>query len=51
MADQKVAKGQATYNSEGNEGGKYHSRKAHHPTAASGVTIGRGYDLKEKKPA
>ena len=43
-----MSKGQYTFDIEGDEGGKYHSRKAHHPSKNSGVTIGRGYDLREK---
>ena len=43
-----MSKGQYTFDAQGNEGGKYHSRKAHHPSENSGVTIGRGYDLREK---
>ena len=36
------------FDSEGleNPGGKYHSRVPHLPPGASGVTIGRGYDIK-----
>ena len=30
------------------EGGRYHSRVLHVPGATSGLTIGRGYDMKEK---
>lgn len=41
-------KGQLTYDAEGTEGGRYHSRKLYVPSAASGLTIGRGYDCKEK---
>lgn len=37
--------GGLTYDAEGAEGGRYHSRVAHWPGGASGVTIGRGYDL------
>lgn len=40
-----VDEGQLTFDAEGSEGGKYHTRKAHWPGGASGVTIGRGYDL------
>jgi peptidoglycan hydrolase-like protein with peptidoglycan-binding domain len=40
-----VAQGQVTFDSEGTEGGRYHTRKAHWPGGVSGVTIGRGYDL------
>lgn len=38
--------GRLTWDSEGHEGGRYHSRVLHVPTESSGVTIGRGYDLK-----
>ncbi|WP_330647221.1 hypothetical protein [Thioclava sp. FTW29] len=41
-------KGSLTWNSEGTEGGYYHSRRLHVPSSASGLTIGRGYDMKEK---
>ncbi|MCB9746021.1 MAG: SH3 domain-containing protein [Alphaproteobacteria bacterium] len=41
----RVDKGQLTFDAEGTEGGKYHTRTAHWPGGASGVTIGRGYDL------
>lgn len=44
-----VPKGQLTFDAEGAEGGKYHSRKAHWPGGESGVTIGRGYDMKLRK--
>ncbi|MCB9764793.1 MAG: SH3 domain-containing protein [Alphaproteobacteria bacterium] len=40
-----VDKGQLTFDAEGTEGGRYHTRTAHWPGGASGVTIGRGYDL------
>lgn len=40
-----VDRGQVTFDAEGNEGGRFHSRTAHWPGGASGVTIGRGYDL------
>src|SRR5947209_4578175 len=45
-----VARGQLTFDAEGQEGGRYHSRKVHQPTGASGVTIGRGYDMKLRTP-
>jgi len=45
----KVDQGQLTFDSEGTEGGYYHSRKAHWPGGNSGVTIGRGYDLGQHK--
>ena len=34
--------------SEGHEGGRFHSRILHVPNANSGLTIGRGYDMKRK---
>jgi hypothetical protein len=51
--DFKVPKGQQTFDSEGKEnpGGKNHSRVAHWPGGSSGVTLGRGYDMKNRKPA
>jgi hypothetical protein len=44
----KVSRGQVTFDSEGNDNSKsiYFSRKLHWPGGASGVTIGRGYDMK-----
>lgn len=48
MNSMKPKRGQFTFDNEGNEGGRYHSRRAHHPSTASGVTIGRGYDMKLK---
>lgn len=44
-----VSRGLLTYEAEGQEGGPYHSRKLHVPSSSSGLTIGRGYDMKEKK--
>ncbi|CAB4007938.1 Cytoplasmic dynein 1 heavy chain 1, partial [Paramuricea clavata] len=46
-----VSRGQVTFDSEGNDipGNIYFSRKPHVPSSASGITIGRGYDLKERK--
>lgn len=43
----KVDQGQITFDSEGNDsaGSRYFSRVIHWPGGASGVTIGRGYDL------
>ncbi len=41
----KVDQGQLTFDAEGTEGGRYHTRVIHWPGGASGVTIGRGYDL------
>ncbi|MGI0118449.1 type VI secretion system tip protein TssI/VgrG [Zooshikella sp. RANM57] len=40
-----VPKGQLTFDAEGTEGGRYHSRIPHWPGYNSGVTIGRGFDL------
>lgn len=40
-----------TWPSEGNEGGPYHSRILHVPSDESGLTIGRGYDMKCRSPA
>lgn len=48
MSALKPQKGNFTFDNEGNEGGRFHSRRAHHPSSASGVTIGRGYDMKLK---
>jgi hypothetical protein len=38
--------GRLTFEAEGQEGGPFHSRRLHVPTANSGLTIGRGYDMK-----
>ncbi|NQV61758.1 MAG: hypothetical protein HQ502_18980 [Alphaproteobacteria bacterium] len=35
-----------TFDAEGQEGGRYDSRQFHVPSATSGLTIGRGYDMK-----
>ena len=44
-----VPKGQLTFDAEGSETrGRYFSRVPHVPGSWSGVTIGRGYDMKEK---
>lgn len=42
-----VDQGQLTFDAEGREnpGGRFHSRVPHVPGGASGVTIGRGYDI------
>ena len=40
--------GRLTFESEGAEGGAFHSRILHVPSATSGLTIGRGYDMKMK---
>lgn len=39
-------RGRLTFDAEGQEGGPWHSRHFHVPSAASGLTIGRGYDMK-----
>ena len=41
-------RGQLTFDTEGEEGGRLHSRKLRVPTDKSGLTIGRGYKMKEK---
>jgi hypothetical protein len=38
--------GRLTFDAEGQEGGRFHSRHFHVPSASSGLTIGRGYDMK-----
>jgi hypothetical protein len=43
--------GLVTWESEGMEGGPYHSRVLHVPGESSGLTIGRGYDMKERTAA
>ena len=40
--------GRLTFDAEGQEGGPYDSRHLHVPTSGSGVTIGRGYDMKQR---
>ncbi|MBQ4812926.1 hypothetical protein A7985_02990 [Pseudoalteromonas luteoviolacea] len=42
--------GRFTFEQEGQEGGRYHSRILHVPTNSSGLTIGRGFDLKHRDP-
>ncbi|MGL4828241.1 hypothetical protein KSS82_14245 [Vibrio mimicus] len=42
------SKGLFTFESEGQEGGRYHSRILQVPSLQSGLTIGRGYDCKDK---
>jgi hypothetical protein len=41
-----VPRGQLTFDAEGNEGGRWHSRTPHVPSDDSGLTVGRGYDMK-----
>lgn len=49
VSDFSVPEGQLTFDAEGQEArGAYFSRKAHWPGGASGVTIGRGYDMRER---
>ena len=43
-----VPRGQLTFDVEGNEGGRWHSRTPHVPSESSGLTIGRGYDMKHR---
>lgn len=40
------SQGRLTFESEGQEGGPFHSRRLHVPSSSSGLTIGRGYDMK-----
>lgn len=40
--------GIVTWESEGAEGGLFHSRKLHVPSRFSGLTLGRGYDCSQK---
>lgn len=49
----KPSRGIVTFDSEGVEqpGSKFHSRVFHVPSASSGLTIGRGYDMKMKAKA
>ncbi|MEX2642221.1 MAG: hypothetical protein WD270_02125, partial [Acetobacterales bacterium] len=40
--------GRLTFDAEGQEGGPWHSRRLHVPSASSGLTVGRGYDMKRR---
>lgn len=40
------SRGLLTWRAEGQECGRYHSRRPHWPGGGSGVTIGRGYDMR-----
>ena len=40
--------GLVTWESEGTEGGRFHSRTLSVPSDSSGLTIGRGFDMKER---
>ncbi|WP_224369034.1 pesticin C-terminus-like muramidase [Hyalangium versicolor] len=52
VSDFTVPEGQLTFDAEGQEvKGAYFSREAHWPGGASGVTIGRGYDMKNRSEA
>lgn len=44
----KPTHGILTWDAEGTEGGLYHSRCFHVPSNRSGLTIGRGYDMRDK---
>lgn len=50
LDDLKVSRGQVTFDAEGNDapGSAYFSRRLHWPGGASGVTLGRGYDMKHR---
>ncbi len=48
LSEAAISRGLLTYEAEGMEGGRYHSRVLHVPSSSSGLTIGRGYDMKEK---
>lgn len=41
-------RGLLTFEAEGTEGGTYHSRKLHVPDERSGLTLGRGYDMRHR---
>lgn len=43
-----ITQGKLTYDAEGTEGGRFHSRKLSVPSSSSGLTIGRGFDMEEK---
>ena len=52
QGDFQVDAGQLTFDAEGMEQrGRYFSRNPHVPTDSSGVTLGRGYDMRDKTPA
>lgn len=46
-----IKRGGLTFDAEGQEGGRYHSRRLHVPGRSSGVTVGRGYDCGTKSAA
>lgn len=41
-------RGRFTYEHEGHNSGFYNSKRIHWPGSASGVTIGRGYDMRKR---
>lgn len=47
---ERPSQGVLTWDSEGHEGGPFHSRFLHVPSQYSGLTIGRGYDCSQKTP-
>lgn len=53
MSQQQPARGLLTFEAEGNDAASspWYSRHLHWPKGASGVTIGRGYDMKERTEA
>ena len=40
--------GRLTWDAEGDEGGRFHSRRLHVPDGNSGLTLGRGFDLRTR---
>ncbi|SDI78748.1 calcium sensor EFh, partial [Pseudomonas panipatensis] len=53
IGDLFVERGQITFDAEGNDNpaSEYFSRRLHWPGGASGVTLGRGYDMKHRSSA
>ncbi|MDC3956759.1 penicillin-insensitive murein endopeptidase [Polyangium jinanense] len=53
MSKKMPTKGVLTFEAEGSDSSSspYYSRVLHHPTMGSGVTIGRGYDMKDRSSA
>lgn len=43
--------GRLTWDAEGDEGGRFHSRRLHVPDGNSGLTLGRGFDLRDRVAA
>lgn len=50
MKGMQPIQGLLTFDAEGHEGGRFHSRILHVPSPMSGITIGRGYDCRFKPP-